>query len=237
MEIRENRTMNERYTRTERIIGEEKVNLLHEKKVAIFGIGGVGGHCVEALARAGVGTLALIDGDTFDVSNLNRQLFATEKTIGMKKVDGAEARINEVNSQVKVEKYNMFYSPDITKDEIDLEQFDYVVDAIDDVKAKVHLIKTCTELEIPIIASMGTGNKMDPSMFQVEVLSKTSVCPLAKIMRKELKKFGITKTKVVYSKEEPAERVVPPGSISFVPPVAGLIMAGQVIRDLIGWEK
>lgn len=227
--------MEERYQRSERIIGEDNINLLHEKKVAIFGLGGVGGHCAEALARAGVGTLALIDGDTFDVTNLNRQLFATEETIGMDKVDGAELRLKKVNSQTKIEKYKMFYTPETTKDEIDLTEFDYLVDAIDDVKAKVSLIKNCTEMEIPIIASMGTGNKMDPSMFQIEVLSKTSVCPLAKIMRKELKKFGITKTKVVYSKEEPTERIVPPGSMSFVPPVAGLIMAGQVIRDLIGW--
>ena len=228
--------MENRYQRSERIIGEDKVNLLHKKKVAIFGLGGVGGNCVEALARAGVGTLALVDGDTFDVTNLNRQLFATEETVGMDKVDGAELRLNKVNSQIKIEKYKMFYTPETTKKEIDLTQFDYVVDAIDDVKAKVRLIKNCTELKIPIIASMGTGNKMDPSAFEIEVLSKTSVCPLAKIMRKELKKFGITKTKVVYSKEEPAERIVPPGSMSFVPPVAGLIMAGQVVRDLIEWD-
>ena len=226
----------ERYIRTERIIGEEKVESLHRKKVIIFGLGGVGGHCVEALARAGVGTLALVDGDVFDPSNLNRQLFATENTVGMDKVDGAFTRIKSVNSSVNVIKYKMFYTKDVTNEEINLRDFDYVVDAIDDVKAKVHLIKTCTDLEIPIISSMGTGNKMDPSMFQIEEIGKTSVCPLAKIMRKELKKFGITKTKVVYSKEEPAERIVPPGSISFVPPVAGLIMAGQVVRDLIGWS-
>lgn len=227
--------MENRYQRTERIIGEDKVNVLHQKKVAVFGLGGVGGHCVEALARAGVGTLALVDGDSFDTTNLNRQLFATEETIGMDKVDGAEMRLSKVNSKTKIEKYKLFYTPETTREDIDLTQFDYVIDAIDDVKAKVSLIKNCTELEIPIIASMGTGNKMDPSMFQIEVLSKTSVCPLAKIMRKELKKFGITKTKVVYSKEEPAKRIVPPGSMSFVPPVAGLLMAGQVVRDLIQW--
>ena len=229
--------MEERYQRTERIIGEDKVQLLHEKKVAVFGMGGVGGHCAEALVRAGIGTVALVDGDSFDVTNLNRQLFATEETIGMDKVDGAELRLKQVNSQVNIEKYKLFYKPETTDTEIDLKEFDYVVDAIDDVKAKVALIKNCTELEIPIIASMGTGNKMDPSMFQVEEIGKTSVCPLAKIMRKELKKFGITKTKVVYSKEEPAERIVPPGSIAFVPPVAGMILAGQVVRDLIQWDE
>lgn len=229
--------MENRYQRTERIIGTEKVNLLHKKKVAVFGLGGVGGHCIEALARVGVGTVALVDGDSFDVTNLNRQLFATEETIGMDKVDGAECRLKKVNSKVNIEKYKVFYKPDTTMDEIDLSKFDYVVDAIDDVKAKVALIKNCTELGVPIISSMGTGNKMDPSMFQIEEIGKTSVCPLAKIMRKELKKFGITKTKVVYSKEEPAERIVPPGSMSFVPPVAGLILAGQVVKDLIQWEK
>ena len=229
--------MENRYQRTERIIGAERVELLHEKKVAVFGLGGVGGHCIESLVRAGVGTIALVDGDTFDVTNLNRQLFATEETIGMDKVDGAELRLNQVNSQVTIEKYKLFYKPETTMEEINLGQFDYVVDAIDDVKAKVALIKNCTDLDVPIISSMGTGNKLDPSMFQVEEIGKTSVCPLAKIMRKELKKFGITKTKVVYSKEEPAERVVPPGSIAFVPPVAGMILAGQVVRDLIQWDE
>ena len=229
--------MEDRYQRTERIIGTERLELLRGKKVVVFGMGGVGGHCTEALARAGVGTIGIVDGDSFDVTNLNRQLFATEKTIGMDKVDGAEKRLMEVNSQVKVEKYKLFYKPETTEDEINLKDFDYVVDAIDDVKAKVALIKNCTDLGVPIISSMGTGNKMDPSMFQVEQIGKTSVCPLAKIMRKELKKFGITKTKVVYSKEEPAERAVPPGSISFVPPVAGMILASQVVRDLIEWDK
>ena len=228
--------MEERFKRTAMVIGEENVDLLQNKKVAVFGLGGVGGHCAEALVRAGIGTIAIVDGDTFDVTNLNRQVFATEDTIGMDKVDGAEKRLLQVNGNVKIEKYNMIYTPETTKEEIDLETFDYVVDAIDDVKAKVNLIKNCEELGIPIISSMGTGNKLDPSAFQVEKIGKTSVCPLAKIMRKELKKFGITETKVVYSKEEPVKRTVPPGSISFVPPVAGMIMAGQVVTDLIGWN-
>jgi len=230
--------MSEQFSRTELLIGKDGIEKLKNSKVAIFGIGGVGSYAVEALARAGVGSFVLIDNDEVAISNLNRQIIATTKTIGIPKVEVAKQRILEINPEAKVETYQEFFMPE-TKGILD-ESVSYIVDAIDTVTAKIELVLRANKLNIPIISSMGTGNKLDPTRFEVTDIYKTSVCPLAKVMRKELKQRGVRKLKVVYSKEEPIklekdERIKKqvPGSISFVPSVAGLIIAGEVVKDTI----
>lgn len=232
------------FSRTELLIGQEGMERLRNARVAVFGIGGVGGYAVEALARSGVGILDLIDNDTICLSNLNRQIIATHKTMGKYKVEAAKERIADINPEAEVNIYKTFYLPE-TAGQFDFSQYDYVVDAIDIVSGKLQMVEQAVEAGTPIISSMGAGNKMDPTAFQVADISETSVCPLAKVMRRELKKRGIRHLKVVYSQEKPlvpageaGEQTVgrrqTPGSNAFVPSVAGLIIAGEVIKDLIG---
>ena len=234
------------FSREELLIGKETVEKLNKSKVAIFGIGGVGSYVVEGLARAGIGNFVLIDNDEVALTNINRQLIATNKTIGMSKVEVAKNRILEINPNAKVEIYKEFFMPE-TEGILD-NSIDYIIDAVDTVTAKIELVLRANELNIPIISCMGTGNKLDPTKFEVADIYKTSICPLAKVMRKELKQRGIKRLKVVYSKEEPIkinldniEEITSkkhvPGSISFVPSVAGLIIAGEVIKDLIKEKK
>ena len=254
--------MEDMFSRTELLIGKENIEKLQNSKVAVFGIGGVGSYVVEGLARAGIGNFILVDSDDVSISNLNRQIIATTKTIGKPKVEVSKDRILEINPNANVTIYKEFYKPD---NRVPFENdISYIVDAIDTVTAKIDLIEEAEKLKIPIISSMGTGNKLDPTKFEVTDIYKTSVCPLAKVMRKELRDRGIKKLKVVYSKEEPikikdrdnfekdrelykneveAEKYAEkknyisnshvPGSISFVPSVAGLIIAGEVIKDII----
>lgn len=231
------------YSRTELLIGEAGVEKLRNSTVAVFGVGGVGSYVVEALARAGVGELILVDHDQVSLTNLNRQLIALHSTIGKEKTLVAKERIRDINPEIKVRTYEIFFMPD-TENLFDFSEYDYVVDAIDTVTAKLLLIMKAKEAGVPIISCMGTGNKLNPGCFEITDISKTSVCPLAKVMRQELKKRGIKKVKVLYSKELPvrsveseetkgsAKRPVP-GSISFVPAAAGLQIAGEVVRDLI----
>ena len=228
--------MTNQFSRTELIIGKDKISKLHESKVAIFGIGGVGSFVVEGLARAGVGNFILVDKDKVDITNLNRQIIATRKTIGKSKVEVAKQRILEINPDAKVEIHEEFFMPE-SKEILD-NTIDYIVDAVDTVTAKIELVIRANKLNIPIISSMGTGNKLDPTKFEVTDIYKTTVCPLAKVMRKELRARGIKKLKVVYSKEEPIKikDAKVPGSISFVPSVAGLILSGEVIKDIINKE-
>lgn len=224
-------------SRTEILIGKESVEKLQKSKVAIFGIGGVGSYVVEALARAGIGKFILVDNDNVSITNLNRQIIATNKTIDKPKVEVAKERILEINKDANIEIYKEFFMPE-SKEILD-NTVSYIVDAVDTVTAKIELVVRANKLNIPIISSMGTGNKLDPTKFEVSDIYKTSVCPLAKVMRKELKKRNINKLKVVYSKEEPLQTDLVengkkvPASISFVPSVAGLIIAGEVIKDLI----
>ena len=225
--------MENQYTRTVAVLGETAIENLKKCRVAVFGVGGVGSYVVEALTRAGVGAIDLIDNDIFNITNLNRQLYATNQTIGRHKVDVAAARIRDINPDCVVTTHKMFYLPE-NADSLDLSAYDYIVDAIDTVAAKVELIIRADKNSTPIISSMGTGNKLRPEMFEVADIYKTSVCPLAKVMRTRLKKEGIKKLKVVYSKEEPItnpDNII--GSVPFVPSVAGLIIAGEVIKDLI----
>lgn len=224
--------MENRFSRTELLIGKEAIKKLNKSKVAVFGIGGVGSYVVEGLARAGIGNFILVDKDEVDITNINRQIIATTKTVGKSKVEVSKERILEINPEAKVKIYQEFFMPE-TEGILD-DSIDYIVDAVDTVTAKIELVVRANKLNIPIISSMGTGNKLDPTAFEVADIYKTSVCPLAKVMRKELKARGVKKLKVVYSKEEPIkqeERGVP-ASISFVPSVAGLIIAGEVIKDL-----
>ena len=231
------------FCRTELLVGEEGINKLHNSKVIVFGIGGVGSFVVEALTRAGVGNLILVDNDTICISNLNRQIHATQATVGMIKVEAMKERVISINPKCNVEAKQVFITADnISK--IIPSDVDYVVDAIDTVTSKLALAEYCYKNNINIISSMGTGNKMDPTQFRVSDVFKTKVCPLAKVMRHELRKRGVKKLKVVYSEEMPMTpdkgRAVPsakrqtPGSISFVPPVAGMIIGGEVIKDLTG---
>lgn len=229
--------MSEEFSRTELLLGNEGMKRLRGAKLAVFGIGGVGGHAAEALARSGVGALSLIDKDTVDVTNLNRQIIALHSTIGRDKVDVMRERILDINPDCQVQTYKCFYLPE-TKDTFDFSQYDYIVDAVDTVTAKIQLVMEAQRCGTPIISSMGAGNKLDPAAFQVADLYETSVCPLAKVMRRELRKRGVKQLKVVYSKEEAihpsfaeGEQTVP-GSNAFVPSVAGLILASEVIRDL-----
>lgn len=225
------------FSRTELLIGKEGIEKLNKAKIAIFGIGGVGSFVVEGLSRAGVENFILVDNDTVSLTNLNRQLIATHKTLNMPKVEVAKQRILEINPNAKVEIYQELFIPE-TQGILD-ESIDYIIDCIDTVTAKIELAIRANKLNIPIISCMGTGNKLDPTKFEVTDIFKTSVCPLAKVMRKELKKSGIKKLKVVYSKEEPikpaecAEEKVKAGSVSFVPSVAGLIIASEVVKELI----
>lgn len=234
----------ERYTRTKMVIGETGMKTLHDAHVAIFGIGGVGSFAVEALARAGVGKLTLIDFDTIVMTNLNRQLHALEETIGEAKVDAMKDRIHKINPDIEVVALKMLYN-DETSEEIFAGNFDYVIDAIDMITWKMHLIVTCKARGIPIVSSMGTGNKLDPTQFKFADLYETSVCPLAKVLRKELRAKGVQSLTVLYSTEVPAKpdkldynpdnpRKQTPGSVSFVPSVAGLMLTSYVIRDLLG---
>ena len=206
--------------------------------VALFGVGGVGGYVAEALGRAGIGTLTLVDKDTVSESNINRQIIATYDTIGRPKTEVMAERLRSVNPEIKVECRDCFFLPD-TADAFDFSEYDYVVDAVDTVTAKLELIKRAKEAGVPIISCMGTGNKLDPTKFEIADISKTTVCPLAKVMRRELKKRGISKVKVLFSKEEPIKHRAGavPGSISYVPSAAGLIIAGEVIKDLLREEK
>lgn len=239
--------MSERFDRTKRLLGAEAMDKLNNSHVAVFGIGGVGGHAVDALVRSGIGAITIVDSDAVAVSNINRQLIATTKTVGRKKVEVMKEHLLEINPDVKVEVHDCFFLPE-TKEAFDFSRYDYVIDAVDTVTAKLELVEACKEVGVPIISSMGAGNKLDPAAFEVTDIYKTSVCPLAKVMRRELKKRGIKKLKVVYSKELPLEpieaedfvsdekrvRRATPGSIAFVPSVAGLILAGEVVKDLTG---
>lgn len=236
--------MSDKFLRTEILLGSEAMEKLKNARVAVFGVGGVGGYTVEALARCGVGTLDIVDNDTVAETNLNRQIIATVDTVGKYKVDVAKERILSINPDAVVNTYRTFYLPE-NADEFDFCAYDYVVDAIDTVTAKISIVMKCKESATPIISSMGTGNKLNPCELEVSDIYKTSVCPLARVMRKELKDRGVKSLKVVYSKEEPikpktvsGEELSPgkratPGSTSFVPSVAGLIIASEVIKDLI----
>lgn len=223
------------FLRTELLFGKEAMERLSRSRAAVFGIGGVGGFTVEALARSGVGAIDLIDNDKVSLTNINRQIIATHRTIGKYKVDVAAERIAEIAPSCKVTAHKTFYMPD-TQEEIDFTQYDYIVDAIDTVTGKLTIIENAKKCGVPVISSMGAGNKLDATAFEVADIFETSVCPLAKVMRRELKKRGIDSLKVVYSREEPIKSVGErtPGSIAFVPSVAGLIIAGEVIKDLAG---
>lgn len=249
--------MLDRFSRTQLVFGKEAMDRLKGSRVAVFGVGGVGGYAVEALARSGVGAIDIIDDDKVCLTNINRQIIATTKTVGKYKVDVAKERIEEINPDCKVTAFKTFYMPE-TADRFDFTQYDYVVDAIDTVTGKIALIENAKNAGTPIISSMGAGNKVDPTAFEVADIYKTSVCPLARVMRYELKRRGIKKLKVVYSKEKPIPPIadeepngengclskadkVPgkrqvPGSTAFVPSVAGLIIAGEVIKDIIGYK-
>ena len=237
----------EQFTRTQLLLGEAAMRKLASSRVAVFGIGGVGGYTVEALARSGIGALDLIDNDRVALSNLNRQIIATLDTVGQYKVDAAAARIASINPECKVTVYKTFFMPE-TQGEFDFSEYDYVVDAIDTVTGKLALAECAQAADTPIISAMGAGNKLDPTAFRVADINDTSVCPLAKVMRRECRRRGIRHLKVVYSQEEalqplgrPAEedtvRRSIPGSTAFVPPVAGLIIAGEVIKDLTKVER
>ena len=240
--------MLEQFLRAEMLLGSEALTRLQSARVAVFGLGGVGGYVVEALARSGVGSLDLIDSDTVSVSNLNRQILATHSTVGMLKVDAARNRVLDINPACNVKTWPVFYTPD-TADDFDFTQYDYIVDAIDTVTGKLALVERAKAAGTPIICCMGTGNKLDASAFQVADISKTSMCPLARVMRKELAKRGIRHLKVVYSQEEAltptgweeeaaalGKRQIP-GSVAFVPGAAGLLLAGEVVRDLTGFSR
>ena len=256
LEGKDENKMLTQFSRTELLIGKEAMDKLNASRVAVFGVGGVGGYVCEALARSGVQAFDLVDDDKVCLTNLNRQIIATRSTIGKYKVDVMKERILDINPKAEVNVHKCFYLPE-TKDEFDFSKYDYVVDAVDTVTAKIQLVMEAKEAGVPIISSMGAGNKFDPTAFQVADIYKTSVCPLAKVMRRELKKRGIKKLKVVYSQEKPTrpiedmsiscrshcicppgaahkctERRDIPGSTAFVPSVVGLIIAGEVIKDL-----
>lgn len=247
--------MSNQFTRTELLLGKDALDKLANARVAVFGIGGVGSYTVEALVRSGVGAVDIIDDDKVCISNINRQLYATHKTVGKYKVDVATERIAEINPNTVVRAYKTFYTPE-TAQQFDFAQYDYVVDAIDTVTGKIALVLQAQETNTPIISAMGAGNKLDPTAFEVADLYETSVCPLAKVMRKELSRRGVNALKVVYSKEPPltplntadtdeveptqsetegnhSKRRQTPGSTAFVPPVVGLIIAGEVIKDIV----
>lgn len=237
--------MRQEFSRTALLLGESALERLSRASVAVFGVGGVGSYCVEALARAGIGALDLFDNDTVSVSNINRQLIALQSTVGMEKTEAAARRIADINPDCKITRHSVFFLPE-NADQFDFSHYDYIVDAVDTISAKLAIIQKAAACSIPVISCMGAGNKLDPTRFEVADISQTSVCPLARVMRRELKNRGITRCKVVYSKEpaitpSPAKEDIPegssrralPGSVSFVPSVAGLILAGEVIKDLI----
>lgn len=245
------------FSRTELLLGENCIQKLHDSRVAVFGVGGVGGYVTEALARSGVGTLDLIDNDKVCLSNINRQIYALHSTLGRYKVDVAKERVLDINPEATVNTYQTFYLPE-TAGEFDFTKYDYVVDAIDTVSGKLELVEQANRCQTPIISSMGAGNKLNPAVFEVADIYETSVCPLAKVMRRELKKRNIDHLKVVYSKEKPlvpcqrkgeeagmettenttsSSRRQTPGSVAFVPSVVGLMIAGEVVRDLTGMGK
>lgn len=238
--------MQEEFARTQMLLGKEALRKLSQVKVAVFGVGGVGGFAAQALARSGVGKIELTDSDTVALSNINRQIVAFHSTVGMYKTEVMRKMIEDINPEAEVTEKRIFFLPE-TADCFDFSSYDYVIDAVDTVSAKIQLAEMCNAAGVPIISSMGAGNKLDPTAFEVTDIYKTSVCPLAKVMRRELKKRGIGKLKVVYSKEPPltpksqpqeenngSSRRQTPGSVAFVPSVAGLIIAGEVIKDLIG---
>lgn len=241
--------MSERFSRTALLLGEDALNKLAEARVIVFGIGGVGGYAAEALARSGVGSLTLVDNDDISESNINRQIVALTSTVGMSKAQAMAARVADINPACRVSVHECFYLPQ-TADRFDLSAYDYVVDAVDTVTAKLQLIRAAKEAGTPIISSMGAANKLDPCAFRVDDIDKTSICPLARIIRKEARKRGLGHFKVVYSTEpaltphldegwrdelpEGSTRRSLPGSVAFVPPVAGLILAGEVVKDLVG---
>ena len=237
--------MNVQFSRTEILLGSDAMERLYGSSVAVFGVGGVGGYTVEALARSGIGHLALIDPDDVGLSNINRQILATHSSLGQLKVEAAKQRVLDINPNAKVDTYPIFYTPE-TADQIDLKQFDYIVDAIDTVTGKLCLVQRAVEAGVPMISCMGAGNKLDGTAFRVVDISKTTVCPLARIMRKELKKRGINHLKVVFTTEEALKPVGAeeeaaalgkrqiPGSTSYIPGIAGLLLAGEVIKDLAG---
>lgn len=239
--------MTDQFTRTRLLLGDAAIEKLRASRVAVFGLGGVGSYVVEALARSGVGTLDIVDDDVIALSNLNRLLYATQKNVGQPKTEVVAERIKAICPEAVVHAHRCFYLPE-TADRFDFTQYDYVADAIDTVSGKLQLVMQAHEANVPVISSMGAGNKLDPTAFEVADISKTSVCPLARVMRRELRKRGIEHLKVVYSKEPP---IVPaetepdgthqkrqtPGSCAFVPSVAGLIMAGEIIRDLCGIKR
>ncbi len=232
--------MSDNFSRTESLLGKEAMQILANSRVAVFGIGGVGGFAAEALVRCGIGTIDLIDKDEVEASNLNRQLIATTETIGRDKVDVMSERARAINPDIKINVRKCFFLPQ-TKDSFDFTEYSYVIDAVDTVTAKIELILSAQKAGTPIISSMGAGNKLDPTKFAVADIYETSVCPLAKVMRRELKKRGVKKLKVVYSTEEPLKPLGPdgeaakaPGSVAFVPSVAGEILAAEVVKDLTG---
>lgn len=223
----------DRFQRTRMLIGDEAVQALGRAKVLVFGVGGVGGYVCDALVRAGVGRIDVVDKDVVDITNINRQIIATTDTIGMPKVDVCRARLQAINPAVECEARKCFYLPE-TSDSFDFKKYDYIVDAVDNVTAKIDIICKAKEAETPVISSMGTGNKLDPTAFRIADIEKTKVCPLAKVVRKELRNRGVRGVKVLYSEEEPLKSGNrTPASISFVPSCAGLIIAGEVIKDLI----
>ena len=249
--------MQDSFTRTRLLLGSEGIDILRKSRILVFGVGGVGGYVVEALVRSGVGAIDIVDNDTVSITNINRQIIATEKNIGKYKVDVMAERIREINHECVVKTYKTFFLPE-NSDTFDFTEYDYVVDAIDTVTAKIELIVCCQKAGIPVISSMGTGNKLDPTRLQVTDIYKTSGDPLARVMRRELKKRNVKHLKVVYSTETPVEhkeiydfadekqndssgeikdrqpvRKAVPGSVSFVPPVAGMIIAGEVVKDLV----
>ncbi len=232
--------MNQQFSRTATMLGEKAIEVLKTKRVAVFGVGGVGGYTVEALARAGIGTLDLIDSDTVQESNINRQIIALHSTVGQYKVDVAASRVKDINPECEVNVHKCFYLPE-TAEAFDFTKYDYIVDAVDTVTAKIDVVCRAKSLSVPVISAMGAGNKKDPTAFRVADIYSTKVCPLARVMRTSLKKRGIADLKVVYSEEEPfvstqtdAETGKPiPSSLPFVPPVMGLIIAGEVIKDLL----
>lgn len=238
--------MDNYFSREELLIGKEAIEILKNSRVAVFGVGGVGGFVVEVLARCGVGTIDVIDNDVVDPSNINRQIIATVDTIGQEKVNVVEQRIRSINPNAVVNKHRCFFLPETAKD-FDFTRFDYVVDAIDTVSGKIEIILQAKKAEVPVISCMGAGNKLDPTAFVVTDIYKTSVCPLARVMRQKLKKLGVQDLKVVYSTEKamkpnyppdmPPQRKVAPGSVAFVPSVAGIIAGGEVIKDLIRYSN
>ena len=235
--------MSGEFTRTELLLGADAMDKLRSARVAVFGVGGVGGYVVEALVRCGIGAIDLIDSDRVSISNLNRQIIALHSTVGMLKTDAAEERIRQINPECRVTKHPVFYTPE-TASRFDFTNYDYVVDAIDTVTGKIELVINADRCGTPVISSMGAGNKLDPTAFEVADIYKTSVCPLAKVMRYELRRRGVKHLKVVYSKEPPLKpakcdeeqgsRRMIPGSLSFVPSAAGLIIAGEVVKDITG---